>query len=540
MLLFVHLNSNSKEMEQAVTAIKKISVLKVKQWMPTWDNMTNIDEKEGKAPSHFYLASMALKDLRALAGVSTRELEERKRANSKAGYQRAHEPERSEKIARYVEYGYPLSTQKNLDPSIETDIIHPGWLPTAILVNLIPAADTRRRHGKDMAISPDFVVSLEESSEGIKLLYPHPDEVKDDTWTKSLQPIEVIDGQHRLYAVDHITGMTDDYEVPVVIFDNLSPALQAYLFWVINVEPKKINPSLAFDLYPELRRQSWLEQGEGIRVYQEHRAQELTEILWRHESSPWQGRIELHGARVDGHVSNAAFIRSLMASFVRRWRSEDDKIGGLFGSIVDKSKSSAETERVLPWKRTQQAAFLIHMWRQLNAGVTNSDAEWVRSCRANQPSQQQKSNAKKLDPGFAGPHTLIATDQGSRALMALINAMFFVRYSELNLEAWESDHPSDNIIDTDVSRCIAELEGMKDVTRYLEGISAALFYGDFDWRTSSAPDLANDPMKKMAQSAYRGSSGYRLLQEHALALLEKATMPMVSEAAKEVRSRLRW
>jgi hypothetical protein len=515
-------------------------VLKVKQWMPTWDTMTNIDEKEGTAPPHFFLASMSLKDLRALAGVSTRELEERKRANSKAGYQRAHEPERSEKIARYVEYGYPLSSQRNLDPAKETDMIHPGWLPAAILVNVIPVNQSRRRHGKDISVDQNLSVTISEKDGAIEMTYPDPDHLKDDSWAKNLQPVEVIDGQHRLYAVDHIGNMAADYEVPVVIFDNLSPALQAYLFWVINVEPKKINPSLAFDLYPELRRQSWLEQGEGVRVYQEHRAQELTEILWRHESSPWQSRIELHGARIDGHVSNAAFIRSLMASFVRRWRAEEDKIGGLFGSIVDKNKNTAELERVLPWKRTQQAAFLIHMWKQLHKSVTNSTATWAKSCRLHPPVDPMRVNPKKLDLAFAGPYTLIATDQGSRALMALVNAMFFVRYNELELEAWESDYPSDNIVDSDVGNSVLELEKIKPITQYLEGIGAALFYTEFDWRTSSSPDLANDSPKKQEQSAYRGSSGYRLLQERALTLLEKASVNQVATAAKEVRARLGW
>ncbi|MGA8148453.1 MAG: hypothetical protein WB870_12915 [Gallionellaceae bacterium] len=125
--------------------------------------MSDIDKtKEGTPPKEFFVTSMPLKDLRALAGVSTRQLSERKKTNAKAGYQRAHEPERSEKIARYVSYGYPLLTQKGLDPKTNTHFIHPGWLPTAILVNIISVGDSRRRHGKDLTVAAEMAISLKQ------------------------------------------------------------------------------------------------------------------------------------------------------------------------------------------------------------------------------------------------------------------------------------------------------------------------------------------------------------------------------------------
>ncbi|ONN66711.1 hypothetical protein BTM36_09185 [Herbaspirillum sp. VT-16-41] len=505
--------------------------------MQTWELMSNVDPREGDPPREFYVTSMQLQELRRLAGVSTRELEERRRANPKAGYQRAHEPDRSAKIARYISYGYPLSSQKGLDPQKETDFIHPGWLPTAILINLIPENDQRRRQGKDLAVDADKAIYIESKGDAVFLSYPDPSDLGPDPWKSSLQPIEVIDGQHRLYAVDLIEDVLGNYEVPVVIYNGLSQALQAYLFWVINVEPKKINPSLAFDLYPELRRQSWLEQGEGIKVYQEHRAQELTEILWRHPLSPWQGRIELHGARVEGHVSNAAFIRTLMASFVRRWNTREDKIGGLFGSVVDKSTDS--TERVLPWKRAQQAAFLIYAWQKLHEGVKHSTALWARSCRANASPQMDLVKSHNLDLAFAGPYSLIATDQGARALMVALNAMFFVKYSDLELEAWEKPFSTDVILDEEVTTAIRELEANKAINSFLEGIAASLFYSEtFDWRTSSEPSLEKDLERKTTQSAYRGSSGYTLLQKKVIELLSGASKPDVANAAREVKARM--
>jgi DGQHR domain-containing protein len=257
-------------------------------------------------------------------------------------------------------------------------LIHPGWIPTAILVNVIPQGDTRRRRGKTLEVDSEYAVRIKETEGGVVLEYPadaasHRFSLPSST----LEPIEIIDGQHRLFALDDLDedAFVQDYEVPVIFFDGLPESWQAYLFWVINVEPKKINPSLAFDLYPELRSQSWLESGEGIKVYQEHRAQELTEVLWRHEASPWRDRIELHGNRVEGHVSNAAFIRSLMSSFVRRWGKEE-RIGGLFGSLDGHSKV-----RVLKWKRSQQAAFLIACWRHVHDAVARArKVDWVAAC----------------------------------------------------------------------------------------------------------------------------------------------------------------
>jgi hypothetical protein len=307
----------------------------------------------------------------------------------------------------------------------------------------------------------------------------------------------------------------EDYEVPVVIFNNLSPSWQAYLFWVINVEPKKINPSLAYDLYPELRNQSWLQGGEGIRVYQEHRAQELTEVLWRHEASPWKGRIELHGNRVEGHVSNAAFIRSLMVSFVRNW-GNDDKIGGLFGALKDK-----DAERVLPWKRAQQAAFLIACWCHLSTAIDNSRTKWVRELNKGDAVDGHSA-------AFAGPHSLLGTDQGVRAVLVVFNALCQVAYSGLDLESWDLDLASDEPDEDDVSEALEEFGSLRRPNSFLAAASKAMI-DDVDWRTSSAPNL--EPAQRNEQSIYRGSSGYVLLQQRCFDALKKSPDELVADAA---------
>ncbi len=78
-------------------------------------------------------------------------------------------------------------------------------------------------------------------------------------------------------------------------FYGLDVSWQAYLFWTINIKPKRINPSLAFDLYPLLRAEDWLDKAEGHYVYRESRSQELTEALWSNPDSPWYDRINMLG-----------------------------------------------------------------------------------------------------------------------------------------------------------------------------------------------------------------------------------------------------
>ncbi len=484
--------------------------------MQSWNNAEWSEHLPEPSP-HFFIASMSLATLRRLAGVSTRNVHERKDRKVGAGYQRAHQPTRSRSIARYLQFGYPLSGQSGLDVEMHRTLIHPGWLPTSILVNVVGPNETRRRGGKDRAVDESCRVSVVDNDSGMFLKIPegavaHNFKIP----TSSLEPLEVIDGQHRLYAIDEIDGEPDieNYEVPVVIFNNLSPSWQAYLFWVINVEPKKINPSLAYDLYPELRNQSWLQAGEGIRVYQEHRAQELTEVLWRHELSPWKGRIELHGNRVEGHVSNAAFIRSLMVSFIRNW-GKDDKIGGLFGSLPSNNGGG---DRVLPWKRSQQAAFLIRCWQHLQDATGESRAKWVRDLTKN----------TSAGDAFSGPNTLLGTDQGVRAILVVFNAINQVAYNELGLEAWESEQVSDEPDEDEVTEALKEFKQLRRPNTFLAAASKALIE-NVDWRTSSAPGL--DANQRYEQGVYRGSSGYVALQQRCFEALKTSSDELVVNAA---------
>src|ERR1700722_3363273 len=131
-----------------------------------------------------------------------------------------------------------------------------------------------------------------------------------------LPPFEVIDGQHRLWAFEGASKL-ENFELPVVAFVGLDISWQAYLFYTINIKPKKINTSLAFDLYPLLRTEDSLERFEGTAIYRETRAQEITEALWSYPKSPWHRRIDMLGEGGRKHVTQAAWVRSLTATFVK-------------------------------------------------------------------------------------------------------------------------------------------------------------------------------------------------------------------------------
>lgn len=519
--------------------MKSIPVLPIHQWVKSWDlTQWAPDEGLGQPPKEFFIASMSIKELRALANVSRRDIHERKSGTKNPGYQRPRDEKRSRKIGRYIDFGYPLSNQNGLNPEEHRDLIHPGWLPTTILINLIPAGATRRRHGKDLPVAPQHAITIDKSSGAPVMVYPEPESLLNDEnfGIDYIEPIEIIDGQHRLYAADDSDNVDDTYEIPVVIFEGLTEQWQAYLFWVINVEPVKINTSLAFDLYPELRSSAWLERGETIKVYQEHRAQELTELLWKHPESPWSERIELHGKRIEGHVSNAAFIRSLSSSFIRRWK-EGGKIGGLFGSVDRDGK-----ERIIRWSRLQQAAFLIYLWERIHQCIKTGTAEWIIGCKQDFESlssqQRENANLKQLHPAFAGPHTLLGTDQGARAVMVVFNLVLSVAYSELDLESWDLTDLTDDSPEAIITRALTELrKEQPSITKLLNSMCNCLFNSQFDWRSGSAPSIG-DLASRQAQMAYKGSSGYTLLQNNALQHLAKFGDEAIKEYVRRIKERM--
>ena len=363
---------------------RSVCALKVRQWLPAWNEILwDPAEYRSEPPHCFYQFSMPASCLRRLSGVYARTTD-RKASTEDLGIQRRHNKERSEEIRRFVEFGYPWSdlSEVKRKKSDFSDLRQPGWLPTAVVVNILVSGD--ERVGKRLMDSD--VIEIKDDPNGqARLLLPQGFEAED--WNPSeLAPIEIIDGQHRLWAFDETEiGLYEGYELPVVAYVGLDLSWQAYLFYTINIKPKKINASLAFDLYPLLRTEQWLEKFEGHLIYRETRSQELVDKLWSHPKSPWYHRINMLGDT--GHkgimVTQAAWVRSLMVSFVKNWEGPRIQIGGLFGTKVGNHNA------VLRWNLLEQAAFLIFVGGKVRNAISDSQDKWAKALREQNKAEEQ-------------------------------------------------------------------------------------------------------------------------------------------------------
>lgn len=497
-----------------------IPALKVRQWLNDWNDVEFSKKNFRRKPQPwFYQFSIPATYLKALSGIYPRTTKERKSGTEDLGIQRRHEPERSDKIREFVRFGYPWSdlSQAKRKAGEFSELRKPGWLPTAIVVNILGPED--ERFGKK--VSKKDIINLRFEGENLSFVQL-PKTFHDQKWrAESLPPIEVIDGQHRLWAFekDEFPG---DFEFPVVAFHELDISWQAYLFYTINIKPKKINASLAFDLYPLLRTEDWLEKFEGHVIYRETRAQELVDTLWGHPESPWHKRINMLGeAGLKGvMVTQSAWIRSLLATFVKSWESPRSKIGGLFGTKV------GTNQLTLPWGRTEQAAFLITAGQCLERAVTDCNEVWAKKLRA------KSDKVDKYDAALFGPNSLLNQDQGIRTFLHLTNDLCYVNSDHLDLASWGKRSNDEANPDELVANAVASLKKEK-VHKFLT--EAAKEIATYDWRASSTPGLTEQ--ESLLKAAFRGSGGYRDLRRQVLKHIVKRDGP-ISKSAQEVLSLL--
>lgn len=501
----------------------KIHAIKVHQWLKDWEKV-DFDplNHRSKPEGHFYIFSLSAAKLKSLTGIHRRTASEGSLRSQDLGIQRRHDPKRSRDIRDFVSYGHPLSdlsdTQRKL--SQFESFRKPGWLPTAIVVNILKDGDERL--GKKVAKEDLLQI---ENKENNLVEIALPQNFKGSSWIPKVEhPIEVIDGQHRLWAFEE-QSIDEDFELPVVAFWGLDLSWQAYLFWTINIKPKRINSSLAYDLYPLLRTEDWLEKIDGHPIYKETRAQELTEALWSNKKSPWYQTINMLGESGLGEamVTQSAWIRSLISTYLKPWTQIGKGIGGLFGAQIK------QNEDILPWSRAQQAAFLIFMGDALRNEVQKSKASWAESLRAEkQPSLFQD---KKSDLAFYGTHTLLATDQGIRGLLSVTNDLCYISAEKLKLFDWVNDLDNEATDEESVQESLETLQGTL-AEKFLIELAKAL--SSYDWRTAAADNLSED--EKTAKLVFRGSGGYRQLRQELLSHIVNAGGD-VAISAKEVMKR---
>lgn len=486
-----------------------IPAFKVNQWLEEWDEV-DYDRrcKRSKPDPFFFLFKMDASELKALTGIQRRSTASTLKRAADPGIQRRHEKKRSLEIADYVIRGYPWSglNPRKRESEDYKDFYKPGWLPTAIVVNILKPED--RRRGKRVARSD--IVEIDDSGDQPCLLLPKG--FQSPKWKKAgeLHPIQVIDGQHRLWAFEEI-NFKGNFELPVVAFHGLDISWEAYLFWTINIKPKRIDPSLAYDLYPLLRTEDWLGKDDEDKIYRETRSQELVEALWGIKASPWFQWINMLGDKGNPMVGQAAWVRSLIATMLSTSRKRKGSIPGLFLTTLD-------------WSRAQQAAFLIYWGSLLEEAIKKSRSAWATSLR------QQDSDLFK-DPAFFGKFSLLNMDQGIRAILHIANDFIYINRNALKLDSWVQDDRGAEA--TDEQAVIEAVNALMKtpVKEYFSTIAHSL--SSFDWRTSSAKGLNTE--KKHYKAAYRGSGGYRLLRLDLTEHIAKTAASIRNQAQSIIR-----
>lgn len=486
----------------------RVPALRFRQWLETWNSYAFDGAKRRRKPDqHLYMFSMRAADLRQLCDVYRRKRD----GSNVEGIQRARDESRTGRISRYVRYGYPYGDLKPAQRTAEMKALRkPGWLPTAIVVNILVAGDERRGR----RVSSDHLIAVETQESGTcSLVMPSLKSLEES----DLAPLEVIDGQHRLWAFDAETSeepVPDDFELPVIAFYGLDIAWQAYLFWSINVSPKKINPSHAFDLYPLLRTQDWLESVDELPVYREARAQELTEVMFVHPKSVWRNRINMLGEKGTGAgVTQAAWVRSLISTFLATGRGVSRP--GLFQSNLKRD------DEPLEWSRSQQAAFLITLWADVKTEiVTGAKHWWIRQYTS-------------IDDAFSGRKSILNQDMGVRALLAIANDIFFENAEEWGLDRWFPVVEKGS--DSDISQSDSSLEQIEHVAFRVHIRDLAAGLARFDWRSLDAPGVVGSD-EEVRKRSYRGSGGYASLRKDVLQIIAEGVDTQVGRAAASLLS----
>lgn len=485
---------------------RNIPAVRFKQWLPEWDAFDFSAEHQRRKPAEYiYLFSMPAIQLRALSGVFRR----RRDGAGADGLQRLHDPKRSATIRDFVRYGYPYSSLSLPLRNDSNEVLKkPGWLPTAIVVNILTDQDQRR--GRRVAQS-DIVQVHDQSSAAAELTLPYENAA--DKWEpRDLEPFEVIDGQHRLWAFDEAVkdgSLPGDFELPVVAFRGLDVGWQAYLFWSINVSPKKINPSHAFDLFPLLRTEAWLETFSELKIYREARAQELTELMYEHPDSPWHRRVNMLGEAAKtapqfAGVTQAGWVRALASTYLASGTSGRGS-KGLFTS------ETSPVDGPLDWTRGQQAAFLILVWQQLRLAVENGNASWAQSLRDEDEAAVRLT--PELEPAFNGKKTMLNQEQGVRGVLAVTNELFFrMAVRDRSAFEWRSLTPGGG--ETSIAEVTEELASLKEkpIAATIDSVSRSI--AAFDWRSADAEGLSDNV--RLLKRAFRGSGGYVALREQVL------------------------
>jgi DGQHR domain-containing protein len=511
---------------------RAIQAFKVNQWLEAWEDIDFSQPMRRKPDPHFFIFNIDIRLLKRLSDIHRRRAN--KRRSEDTSVQRGLEEKRSQEIRRFVQGGFPWSTLSDSAKNAPENehLKMPGILPTAIVANII---GTEEKRGNNQLRPEDAIKIMEEDNGQCKLEIPET--IFDEQWDPDLKPIEIIDGQHRLMAFDETEPINGKYEVPVVAYYNLDRAWQAYLFYVINIKPKKINTSLGYDLYPLLRTQSWLENSkDGLAVYRETRAQELVEALWIYDQSPWHNRINMLGANEGHNISQAAFIRALSDTYLKRTTRKE--VSGLFADVL-----SGKNYEEIRWVRAQQAAFLILLWEKIAISASDCEEDWAIALKTEKKQQlffdaENARNASiKINDAFLSRNSMLSRDQGVTGISMFTNDFFFVAANQFNeydfneIE-WKGDIDERQIETNSIDKAIEQFR-KSPLNGLIKDVSKELMR--FDWRTSNA--FFEDEDQQEIQKKFKGTGGYREVWKDLLKLFttsEDSTIKGYAQKIKEL------
>ena len=493
---------------------KSYPAIKIDQWQHHWNDVVWESSKYRREPNKFfYTLSMSAKDLIKLSDVYERNVDNATTRSGDIGIQRMHNKKRSAKIKEFVKYGYPFCEFNDAVRSERNNMKKPGWLPTGIVVNIIQSPKVSG--DTNLSVDAEDMISVIDHTDHpmmATLNLPQAYHNDPDNWkAKKLNPIEIIDGQHRLFAFKTEDGKdcipeAENFYFPVIAFVDLDISWQAYLFWSINVSPEKINPSLAYDMYPLLRTEDWLEESPAVhKIYKDARAQEIVETLWSYSDSPWYKKINMLGERGSPYVKQTTWVRAISNNFFKE--------GGLFQAFPNK--------RILPWTRPQQAAFLIcigkSLYKELHLLIEENEVDsWIRLLDNNIDLMDETL----LEKAWSGDKSLLNMDSGIQALCMVINQYFCADMKFNLLNSWiQEEEFEDNL--SNISHVVNLLEHSsftydgKTIQEHIDYLSKKL--ARFDWRSAKADNLTLEQITQ--RKTYRGTGGYTSLRDEILSFL---------------------
>lgn len=150
----------------------RVPAIKVHQWPRAWDKV-KFDPKKRRAKPEpdFYLFSLPAAELRSLCGIFRRQTNTVSPRSADLGIQRQHDPDRSDEIKRFAEFGYPWSTlsEAKRESGQYDDLRKPGWLPTAIVINILRGGEDRE--GK--AVANQDAVSIDSKPAQSEVILPY-------------------------------------------------------------------------------------------------------------------------------------------------------------------------------------------------------------------------------------------------------------------------------------------------------------------------------------------------------------------------------